>query len=102
MARTRLELHEELCSVLGTRNCYFSAPSQLAYPCIVYSRENPSIRNADNIKYINMSAWTIQVIDYNPDSELPDQLSERFGSYFSKEREYARDGLYHFIYRLYW
>ena len=36
----RLQLHEELCSVLGSRNVYFQPPEtiKLTYPCIIYSK----------------------------------------------------------------
>ena len=102
MTRSRLTLHEELCTVLGSRNCYFSPPSIMEYPCIKYEREAPDINHADNISYFEANAWMLTIIDTNPDSEIPKRLIEHFPQYCSKNREYATDGLYHFIYRLYY
>lgn len=102
MARTRLELHEELCEVLGSRKCYFSPPSTLEFPCILYKRERPLVNHADNIKYRSMNRWTITIIDENPDSDIPRRLEEHFQHYCTKDREYPSDGLNHFVYDLYY
>lgn len=102
MARTRLTLHEELCKVLGSRNCYYSPPSQMKYPCIKYERENPSIDYADDIEYRSMNAWVITIIDPDPDSPIPERLKAHFKHYCSRDREYPADGLRHFVYTLYY
>lgn len=102
MARTRLTLHEELCEVLGTRNCYFSPPSQMIFPCIKYMREPPLVDAADNLDYIETSRWTVTIIDTNPDSAIPKRLKDHFKHYCAKDREYTTDGLYHFVYNLYY
>ena len=102
MERTRLTLHEELCEVLGSRNCYFSAPSILQYPCIVYTRENPSVNFADNEEYQVTGGWRITIVDANPDSEIPKRLQEHFKHYCSKEQEYSADDLRHFVFMLYY
>lgn len=102
MARTRLTLHEELCDVLGSDNCYFSPPSSMTYPCIKYGREVPDVNDADNIQYTVIGRWTITIIDYNPDSEIPKRLTDHFQQYCRKDREYTTDGLYHFVYNLYY
>lgn len=102
MVRTRLTLHEELCEILGSSNCYFSPPSVLNYPCIKYEREPPSIDYADNVRYFNRQPWMVTIIDANPESEIPSKLEEHFNRYCSKDREYPSDGLRHFVYRLYY
>ena len=102
MEKTRLTLHEELCKVLGSQNCYFSPPSKMKYPCIKYERENPSVTHADNDEYRCVERWMVTVIDPNPDSDIPKKLKDRFKTYCSKSREYPADGLYHFVYTLYW
>ena len=102
MGRTRLTLHKELCTILGTDHCYFAPPSQMEYPCIKYERITPSVSNADNMDYITMNGWIITIMDYDPDSEIPDKLKEHFKHYCMKDQEFAEDGLYHFVYRLYY
>ncbi len=104
MARTRLELHEELCEVLGSRNCYYSPPANLVmkYPCIRYEEENPSIDYADNLRYRYTRCWMITIIDEDPDSILPLRLMQHFPYYCSRERSYPSDGLNHFVYLLYY
>ena len=102
MARTRLTLHEELCEVLGTRNCYYEAPSVLKYPCIKYEMQNPAIDYADNEEYRSTNMWMITIIDTDPDSEIPKRLKEHFKYYCSRNREYDSDGLKHFVYTLYY
>lgn len=102
MARTRLTLHEELCKVLGSKNCYYSPPSKMKYPCIKYEMENPSVDYADDIEYRSTNAWMITIIDPDPESEIPARLKEHFPRYCSKSREYSANGLRHFVYTLYY
>lgn len=104
MARTRRELHEELCKVLGSRNCYYSPPSStlLNYPCILYESAVPSIDYADNKRYRITKCWTVIVVDEDPDSNIPERLEEHFEPYCSKNQEYASEGLQHFAYTLYY
>ena len=104
MARTRLDLHNELCEVLGTANCYYAPPAnlQMHYPCIRYEEENPAIDYADNIRYHCTRAWMITIIDKDPDTIIPFRLEQRFPKYCSRERSYSSDGLYHVVYLLYY
>lgn len=102
MGRTRLTLHEELCTVLKSRNCYFEPPSIMEYPCIKYERQMPSVVYADNVRYGKFDSWMLTIIDTDPDSEIPERLEEHFTKYCSKNREYSSDGLHHFVYTLYY
>ena len=49
----RLDLHEELCELLGSRHVYFQPPEsiKLIYPCIVYSMSGVLKLNANNRLY---------------------------------------------------
>lgn len=102
MERTRLTLHDELCKILESQNCYFSPPDKMIYPCIRYNRETPLMENADNIIYTEMQRWTVTIIDFDPDSKIPKRLTDHFEHYCRKDREYTTDGLYHFVYNLYY
>lgn len=100
--KSRQDLHKELCQVLGSWNCYFTPPSVMKYPCIKYEEENPSIDYADNIEYRFTRCWMITIIDPNQDSPIPARLKQHFKHYCRRERAYSSDGLYHFVYTLYY
>lgn len=100
--RTRQDLHNELCDILGaTDRVYFSAPTHMKYPCIRYDDDGDEINYGDNERYYVKRRWTIMIIDKNPDSEIPNRLVEHF-RYCSKDRVYATDGLYHFVFSLFY
>lgn len=73
----RLELHTLLCDILGSRNVYYQPPQagQLQYPAIVYAREKIENLHAGNRAYLQNLAYSITVIDKNPDSDVVMQLS---------------------------
>lgn len=100
MARTRLELHELLCGILGSRNVYFKTPARMKYPCIKYERARPSTQHADNIAYRNTNCYTLTYIDSNPDSEMIDRIAEL--PLCSVDRGYDADDLRHTVYTLYY
>lgn len=102
MTRTRLELHEELCEVLGSRNCYFSPPSNMKYPCIKYEEGIPSKDYADNIVYRYKKCWILTIIDTDPDSGIRERLEKHFKMYLSFDRPYTADNLNHWVYTLYY
>lgn len=100
--RTRLDLHNELCEILGaTDRVYFSPPTHMKYPCIRYDDAGEDVNYGDNTRYHVKRRWTIMIIDENPDSKIPANLVNHF-PYCSKDRVYAADGLYHFVYNLYY
>lgn len=104
MIRNRLELHEILCDILGTRHCYFSPPASISmtYPCIKYEVNRIETLTADNHRYKNDTRYTLTVIDYDADSEVTKRLfeDERL-LYVNSDRVYVVDGLYHYVYTIY-
>lgn len=101
--RTKREyLHERLCSILGSRNCYFQSPTglKMKYPCIKYDLNDENTKYADDIIYSKYYRWNLTVIDYDPESDIPDKLEESL-SYCSFDRSYFADGLAHFVLTLY-
>lgn len=102
MMRTRLMLHEKLCEVLGSENCYFSPPAsiKMKYPAIVYQLADVDNFFADNIPYMKAKRWTVTVIDKNPDSEIPGRLSNL--RYCSFDRFFTADNLNHFAFTIYY
>jgi len=100
--RTRIELHEELCALLGSRQVYFRAPEsvKMSYPAIVYDRTNYRNDHANDDIYRQMKAYTITVIDKNPDSELPDKVMRLPFCRF--DRHYVAENLNHDVFTLYY
>lgn len=98
----RLELHEMLCEILGSRNVYFQPPSSLMmhYPAIKYSRQDIENTSADNVIYKQDHVYQIIVIDYDPDSEIVDKISRIPRIKF--DRHYAADNLNHDVFTLYY
>lgn len=101
MANDRLELHELLCQVLGSRNVYFQPPEsvKMNYPAIVYSRSRIQNTSADNIIYKQDVSYSITVIDRDPDSEIVERVSQIPRILF--DRHYVVNNLNHDVYTLY-
>lgn len=98
----RLQLHELLCEILGSRNVYFQPPEtvMMNYPAIVYALDNIDNKHANGGVYLSNRRYTIIVIDDDPDSAMVDRMSTiplcRF------VRSYTADNLYHYIFELYY
>lgn len=99
--RTRLELHEKLCEILGSKNVYFQPPEsvKMAYPAIRYSRDDIDDIYADDLSYIQSPTYQIIVIDPNPDSEIPMKIKQL--PMCTYDRHYAADNLNHDVFTIY-
>lgn len=91
----RLKLHEELCSILGSRSVYFQPPESLRmqYPAIVYSRSDIANTHANNDVYQQNIKYKVTVIDGKPDSIITEKLSTFKYAVF--ERHYTSNNLNH-------
>ena len=98
----RLDLHEVLCDVLGSRNVYYQPPAsvRMNYPAIVYSRNDIENVNADDDKYLQFHSYLVIVMDYNPDSLIVERVSKLPKCAF--DRHYAADNLNHDVFTLYY
>ena len=98
----RLELHEILVNCLGSRYVYFQPPSTktMSYPCIVYSRNRVDAKRANNQMYNLTIGYMVIVIDTDPDSLIPDKISQLPMSQF--ERHYTSENLNHDVYNVYY
>lgn len=88
----RLELHEKLCELLGSRDVYFQPPEskELHYPCIIYNRSTGDTQFANNMPYAYASRYTVQLIDPSPDSDIFEKIvfafpTCRFDRWFTQE-----------------
>lgn len=99
---SRLELHEELCKLLGTRNVYFQPPSseKMKYPAIVYSLDDFRNLHANDSIYSTKTRYSLTYIDTSPDSVKVGELMKL--PYCKFNRFYRSDNLNHYNYSLYY
>lgn len=100
---SRLELHEELCEVLGSRNVYFQAPAsvKMQYDAIRYSLGGKDLKRANNKIYKSMNKYEGVIITRDPDTTIPDELLAHF-EMCSFGRPYTADNLNHYPFTLYY
>lgn len=98
----RLKLHSKLQEILGSQNVYFQPPSsiRMAYPCIIYRLQNIDEKFANDSLYARKKRYIITIIDSNPDSVIPDKVSELQLTTF--DRYYSADNLNHYVYLTYY
>ena len=100
---SRLNLHEELCEILGPRNVYFQPPEsvRMQYDAIRYSLAGKDLMRANNRVYRNTNQYDGVVITSNPDSIVPDAILNHF-EMVSFGNPYTADNLYHYPFTLYY
>lgn len=100
---SRLNLHEELCDILGTESVYFQPPGsvRMSYPCIKYSLSGINQDFADNKNYKRTNQYQVIVIDEDPDSTIHTSILEHF-EMCSFDRWYPADKLNHYVLTLYY
>lgn len=99
----RLDLHEEFCKLLGSRNAYFQPPAniRMTYPAIRYKLSDVEKFAADNSAYRLVNRYEVTYIDTNPDSDMYLKILEHFPM-CSFERWYTADNLNHWVLTLYY
>lgn len=99
---TRLELHEVLCDILGSRNVYYQPPESIKmnYPAIVYSRNDISNKYGDDIPYMQSVSYQVTVIDKDPDSTIVSDIAKL--PYCRFNRHFTSDNLNHDVFTLYY
>lgn len=99
---SRLELQALLEGLLGSRNVYFQPPESLKmqYPAIVYSRNDIKNGFADDAVYMRSCAYTVTVIDKDPDSGIVERVLALPMCRFN--RNFKSDNLNHDVFTLYY
>lgn len=99
---SRLELHEKLVSVLGSRYVYFQPPEsvKMKYPAIVYERSDIPNKFANDDVYLQTIKYKVTVVDRDPDSEVVERMSKFKTARF--EKHYVVDGLNHDTFTIYY
>lgn len=100
-ANRRLQFHEILCSILGSRNVYFQPPEsiKMKYPAIVYGLDNIENVHADGGVYLSHRRYSVTVIDKNPDSSIVGKVVSLPTSRFN--RHYEKDNLNHDVFTIF-
>ena len=100
---SRLELHEEFCAVLGTRNVYFDPPEsvRMSYDAIRYQLADKDLKYANNKIYMNTNKYDGVIITRDPDTTIPDELLSHF-EMCSFGRPYKSNNLNHYPFSLYY
>lgn len=99
---SRLDLHQKLCKILGTKFVYYNPPESviLQYPCVVYSKSKPFVIKANNKNYKMNNKYSLTVISNDPDCEIPNAIINNF-EYCSIDDNFVSDNLYHYKLTLY-
>lgn len=99
----RLELHEELCDVLGSRNVYFQTPEsvKMKYDAIRYALGGKDLEHANDRVYKSTNKYEGVIITRDPDTTIPDKLLAYF-EMCSIGRPYTADNLNHYPFTLYY
>ena len=100
---SRLQLHEEFCEILGTRNVYFNPPASLMmnYDAIRYAFGDKDITRANNSVYRIVNKYEGVVISTDPECTIPDELLMHF-QMCSLGNPYVADNLHHFPFTIYY
>lgn len=100
---SRLQLHEAFKTILESESVYFNPPAsvKMTYPCIRYVLGVPNQSRANGRIYRNIPRYEVTVIDYDPESEIPDKLQEAF-PYAAIDRRYKSDNLNHTVLTVYY
>ena len=100
---SRLELQTEFEELMGNSNVYFNPPAsfKMSYPCIRYKGSGKDLKRANNKIYGMVDRYEGVVIDYNPDSEMPNTLLNHF-QLCSIGSPYVADNLIHFPFTIYY
>ena len=98
----RLELHELLCSILGSRNVYFQPPTsvKLKYPAILYDIEDIPRIYANGGVYLTGRKYKLTFITNKPNDPIVDDILKLPTIRFSQR--YSSDNLTHVIYTLFY
>lgn len=80
---------------------YYQPPEsvKLVYPCIIYERRSGDTRFADDLPYTFTMAYTVTVIDKDPDSDIPLQVAKL--PMCRMDRCFTSDNLNHSVFVLY-
>lgn len=96
-------LHTKLQSIIGAgKKVYFQPDTniKLTYPCIVYKMTGLPVEWADNIPYIEWTAYQVQYIYRDPDDTLVKGIMKHDLGFMSFSGTTVSSGVYTTTYQL--
>ncbi len=98
--QSRLELHTELCRILGSKNVYYQPPEsiQMKYPAIVYDLEGIENIFSGNVVYLQKCVYRVIVVDADPDSAIVKRMASLIRCKYIKH--YIADNLNHDVFQI--
>ena len=80
---------------------YFQPPTndQMVYPCIVFNRDRGRTFFANNKPYHHVKAYTVTVMDTDPDSDIPDLVARL--PMTEHDRFFTNDNLNHDVFTIF-
>lgn len=104
---SRLSLHEDLKTLLGSSNVYYQPPESLKikYPCFIYRLSSANVTPADNDIYLYTRQYQLTFITKDSDSELIDEIPKFFAKKFKGCRmsaHFTSDNLNHYNYTIHY
>lgn len=99
---TRIELHEKLCEILGSRNVYYDPPSntKMKFPAIEYHLARYEPVRADDFLYLVRNRYELTLMEKTPESETVGELLRL--PYCSHDRSFVSDNMHHNTFTIYY
>lgn len=107
MRKQREFLQYLLEKIPGVAKVYYQPPSTIAgkatkleYPCIVYNFSNIKHTFGDNSPYLEWTQYSVTVMDYDPESNIPNILRHSKDFYVHFDNKFVMDNLYHWTFTI--
>ncbi len=99
----RLELSKKLKQIIGNDNVYFQPPAsvKINYPCIIYEISKGSTKYANDRVYNHIQSYELKFIFKNAKESIIRTVIENL-MLSSFDRSYIADGLYHYVFKVYY
>lgn len=99
----RLELQNKLQTLDGVNKIYYQPPTNvmLQYPCIIYNDQPGKAIKASGTLYNYTDCYELMYIGKKPNKQIIQELLSIF-KYINFDRTYVYDGLYHYVFTIYY
>ena len=100
---SREDFQKRLEEFIGSKNVYFQPPEsfKINYPCIIYELDFVRIHRADNKAYNQQFRYAVTYVSAKPRLDMVTRFAEEF-ELCAFDRAFKADGLYHYIFNIYY